>query len=175
MADTAEHSPVPQAPSKSQRKREATALQALGEKLVALKPAQLAKMPLPPELLEAVLAAQGMRQRGAHKRQLQYIGRLMRSLDPEPVRIALLALESTSAAARQQQQHLERLCTALAAGDETALATLIERHPALDRPYLDQLIHQAAQAAAHGQPAAGRRALWRYLRTLEAGLPPDIP
>ncbi len=169
VADAAEPSPVPQAPSKSQRKRKAAAVQALGEKLVDLKPAQLAKMSLPPELLAAALAAQGLRQRGARKRQLQYIGRLMRRLDPEPVRIALLALESSSAAAKQQQQYLEGLCAALMAGDETVLAALLERHPAIDRPYLDQLIRDAAQAGDSGEPAAGRRALWRYLRTLESG------
>jgi len=76
-------------PSKSQRKREALALQDLGEMLVDLKPAQLDKMPLPEELREAVLAARQMNQRGARKRQLQYIGRLMRELDPEPIRAAL--------------------------------------------------------------------------------------
>ncbi len=76
-------------PSKSQRKREALALQALGETLVGLKPPQLGKLPLPDELREAVLAARQMPQRGARKRQLQYIGRLMREIDPEPIRAAL--------------------------------------------------------------------------------------
>ena len=76
-------------PSKSQRKREALALQDLGETLVTLKPAQLDKMPLPDKLREAVLAARQMNQRGARKRQLQYIGRLMREIDPEPIRAAL--------------------------------------------------------------------------------------
>jgi ribosome-associated protein len=76
-------------PSKSQRKREALALQDLGETLVDLKPAQLEKIPLPEKLREAVLAARQMTQRGARKRQLQYIGRLMREIDPEPIRTAL--------------------------------------------------------------------------------------
>ncbi len=76
-------------PSKSQRKREATALQSMGETLVALKPVQLAKIPLPDELREAVLAARQMQQHGARKRQLQYIGKLMRQIDPEPIRAAL--------------------------------------------------------------------------------------
>ena len=76
-------------PSKSQCKRKALALQDLGETLVDLKPAQLDKMPLPEELREAVLAARQMNQRGARKRQLQYIGRLMREIDPEPIRAAL--------------------------------------------------------------------------------------
>lgn len=76
-------------PSKSQRKREALALQDLGELLVELKPTRLAQLPLPDELREAVLTAQRTPQRGARKRQLQYIGKLMRRVDPEPIRAAL--------------------------------------------------------------------------------------
>ena len=74
-------SATPPPPSKSQRKRDATALQDLGEQLVKLTPAQLSHVPLPDELLAAVRLAQGITQRGGHKRQLQYIGKLMRQLD----------------------------------------------------------------------------------------------
>jgi len=169
VADAPELPAAPRGPSKSQRKREAAALRALGEQLVDLKPAQLLKMSLPAELLAAALAAQGMHQRGARKRQLQYIGKFMRRLDSEPIRIALLALASSGAAAKQRQEYLERLCAALVAGDETTLATLIERHPAIDRPYLDQLIRHAAQAGESGDPTSDRRALLRYLHTLESG------
>lgn len=68
-------------PSKSQRKRDASALQALGEQLVKLSNAQLRHVPLGAELLAAVQQAQTITQRGGHKRQLQYIGKLMRQLD----------------------------------------------------------------------------------------------
>ncbi|MCP5159993.1 MAG: DUF615 domain-containing protein [Gammaproteobacteria bacterium] len=71
----------PQLPSKSQRKREATALQELGERLVKLTSTQLSRVPLPEELLAAVRLAQTISQRGGRKRQLQYIGKLMRRLD----------------------------------------------------------------------------------------------
>lgn len=80
----------PRPPSKSQRKRDAIALQKLGEDLVQLTPAQLKQIPLPEDLLTAVRAAQAMPQRGAHKRQLQYIGKLMRQIDDlEPIQTAL--------------------------------------------------------------------------------------
>ena len=79
-------------PSKSQRKRDAHALQALGAQLVALPPACLEKLHLPEVLREAVYAAQGMRQHGARKRQVQYIGKLLRQLDSAPLRTALEAL-----------------------------------------------------------------------------------
>ena len=79
---TADASDAPLTPSKSQRKRDAQALQALGVQLVALSAAQLARLVLPEALHEAVVAAQRMRAHGAHTRQLQYIGKVMRQLEP---------------------------------------------------------------------------------------------
>src|SRR2546428_8275818 len=73
---------APLTPSKSQRKRDAQALQALGVQLVALSAAQLARLELPEDLHEAVVAAQRMRAHGARTRQMQYIGKVMRQLDP---------------------------------------------------------------------------------------------
>jgi ribosome-associated protein len=73
---------TPLTPSKSQRKRDAHALQTLGLQLVALSIAQLARLALPETLHEAVVAAQRMRAHGARIRQIQYIGKLMRQLEP---------------------------------------------------------------------------------------------
>ena len=72
-------------PSRSARKRNAEAIQKLGERLIALKPVQLQRFARPPELLEARLEAQRLRSRAALARQRQYIGRLMRGIDPLPV------------------------------------------------------------------------------------------
>ena len=80
-------------PSKSQRKRDAHALQALGAQLVALSPGYLARLQLPDALREAVLAAQGMRSHGARLRQMQYIGKLMRQLDAAALRTVHEALD----------------------------------------------------------------------------------
>jgi ribosome-associated protein len=88
----------PRPPSKSQLKREATALQDLGAQLVKLTSAQLKQVPLPEELQAAVRAAQAMPQRGAHKRQLQYIGKLMRRLDEletAAIRATLTTMQTT--------------------------------------------------------------------------------
>jgi|GEM_PF-1219259 len=68
-------------PSKSQRKRDATSLQNLGEQLVKLTPAQLNRIPLPDDVLAAVRLARTISQRGGRKRQLQYIGKLMRQIE----------------------------------------------------------------------------------------------
>ena len=86
--DPRPHSPglstadVPLTPRKTQRKRDAHALQVLGVQLVALSTAQLARLDLPESLHEAVVTAQQMRSHGARTRQMQYIGRLMRQLEP---------------------------------------------------------------------------------------------
>lgn len=76
-------------PSKSARKREYHALQKLGEELISLRDSELQSMPLDEDLREAVLEARRMKAHGALKRQKQYIGKLMRHLDPEPIRTAL--------------------------------------------------------------------------------------
>lgn len=81
-------------PSKSQRKRDAHALQALGEQLVALPPAHLARLVLPDDLREAVRATKRMSQHGARLRQMQYIGRLMRALDEDVLTAIRQALEA---------------------------------------------------------------------------------
>ena len=89
---------APLPPSKSQRKREATALQALGEQLVKLTAAQLNRITLPDDLLAAVRQAQSISQRGGRKRQLQYIGKLMRQLDEtdiEAISAALTTMQIT--------------------------------------------------------------------------------
>jgi ribosome-associated protein len=72
-------------PSRSARKRNAEAMQKLGERLIALKPQQLQRFALPDELLDALLEAQRLRSRAALARQRQYIGRLMRGIDPLPI------------------------------------------------------------------------------------------
>jgi ribosome-associated protein len=91
---TADAADAPRTPSKSQRKRDAHTLQTLGIQLVALSAAQLARLDLPEILHEAVLAAQRMRAHGARTRHLQYIGKLMRQLDPAMLSRIRAALET---------------------------------------------------------------------------------
>ena len=79
-------------PSKSAKKREYIALQKLGEELITLKQSELDSLPLDDGLLEAILEAQQMKAHGALRRQKQYIGKLMRHIDPEPLRIEMAKL-----------------------------------------------------------------------------------
>ena len=78
-------------PGRLARKREAEALQKLGVRLIAVEPPQLRALLLPEALLEAILEAQRLRSRTALARQRQYIGRLMRDIDPDPIERALAA------------------------------------------------------------------------------------
>ena len=79
-------------PSKSARKRDYLAVQKLGEELIRLKQSKLDQLPLDEELLEAVIEARQIKAHGALRRQKQYIGKLMRNIDPEPIRTALIEL-----------------------------------------------------------------------------------
>lgn len=153
-------------PSKSQRKRDAQALQALGEQLVALPAAQLDALDLPEALREAVGLARTMDARGARKRQLKFIGRLLRETDPEPIRAALEALHRKD---RQQAQHFQRLEALrerlLSEGDE-ALTEFLQAHPHADRQHLRQLIRQARLEREQNRAPRSVRALFRLLREL---------
>ena len=154
-------------PSKSQRKREAQALQQLGAKLAKLSPNQLETIPLPADLKEAVAGAQLMTQRGAHKRQLLYIGKRLRQIDPTPIQQALATLEHESAADKARHRQLEHLCAALIDGDQDRLQTVVQAHPEADRQHIRQLVRNAAREQQQNKPPASRRALFRYLRQLK--------
>src|SRR5690348_11082594 len=94
--------------SKTQKKREVEELQKLGASLVALPSTQLDALELPEQLLVAVREAQRIKSHEGRRRQLQFIGKVMRSIDPAPVRAALAARDGRSAAARVEQRTLEK-------------------------------------------------------------------
>lgn len=79
-------------PSKSARKREFLALQKLGEDLITLKESDLRQIGLDEDLLEVVLEARHIKSNSALRRQKQYIGKIMRNVDPEPIRAAMIRL-----------------------------------------------------------------------------------
>jgi ribosome-associated protein len=155
---------APELPSKSQRKREVTALQELGEALVGLTKAQLARMALPARLQEAVAAAQAIVSRSARRRQLQYIGRLMREVDPEPIRTALDEIAGRSREAAARLQRLERWRERLIRDGDEALGALVESFPAADLQHVRRLVREARREQEAGRPPAAARALFRYLR-----------
>jgi ribosome-associated protein len=155
-------------PSKSQRKREMHALQDVGEQLVELSAERLAKMNLPDPLREAVREAQRITKHGGRRRQMQYIGRLMRGIDAEPIREALAAIEGRSALETARQHRLERLRLRLLE-DEAVLSEIARAHPGADLQHLRQLRRNTLKEREQARPPRSFRELFRVLRELDAG------
>ncbi len=154
-------------PSKSARKRHMHALQRLGESLLELSPAQLQALPLEePELLTALEETRRIRSNSARKRHLQYIGKLMRSIDPEPIEAALAALHAQSSAATHEFHEIERLRDAVLARPGEGIALVLASHPHADRQQLRQIIRQHEREQREGKAPAASRQLFRYLREL---------
>jgi len=159
------HSSAMQAeiPSKTRRKQEMHELQELGAALVGLSSAHLEAMSLPEELARAVREARRIQSHGARRRQVQFIGRLMRDLDPEPIRAQLAAVEGGSAAARARHQRLEHWRARLMA-DDGALTEFAREYARADLQQLRALLRNARREQAEGRPPRAFRDLFRAIR-----------
>ena len=146
--------------SKSQRKRDMTALQKLGEALVGLPVAQLAKIPLDTTLRDAIMQAQELTAHGAIRRQLQYIGKLMRFVDPEPIQEALNQIESKSKRGKAQFHLIERWRDKLIAEDDSTIQVFLDQFPQTGRQHLRQLVRNAKKRSNADTE------LFRYLRKI---------
>lgn len=153
-------------PSKSQRKREADALQELGESLIALKPSELEALDLPDTLRDAVQLAQRITANGGLYRQKQYIGKLMRKLDVEPIAAALQARREARDGSSRAFHRLEQWRDRLVAEGEPAITLLAQDMPQADLDHVRRLVGEAARETAAGKPPMAARALFRYLREL---------
>ncbi|GGO82837.1 UPF0307 protein [Marinobacterium nitratireducens] len=152
--------------SKTRRKQEMHALQALGKKLVGLNNEQLDKVPLEPELLAAVKECQRLRKGEAIRRQLQYIGRLMRLADADAIEEAMDRFEAGKQAHDAHFHKLERWRDRLVNGDGSDLTAYIEEYPHADVQHLRQLVRNAQKEAQQQKPPASARKLFKYLREL---------
>ena len=156
--------------SKSQLKREAETLQTLGRNLVELPAARyaalMAKLELPDTLREALDGCRAINARGGRKRQLQFIGKLMRRIDAEPVRRALEDLAGKDSARTAALHRLEMWRGRLITEGDAALAELLNEYPMANRQQLRQLVMKARKERDTGQPPAAARSLFRILRGL---------
>ena len=160
-------------PSKSARKRAAHAAQDLGEALLHLPDAELSALELPEALCEALRAARRIRSRAALARQRQYIGKLMRQVDQEPIRAALAARSERDARETERFRRTENWRDRLVTEGETALQELARWHPAIDVSAWRQRIGAArAERERGGGAGAASRELFRALRALFATMPP---
>ena len=154
-------------PSKSARKRGAHAAQDLGERLISLPDGELASLGIPEELAEAVRAARRIAGRAALARQRQYIGKLMRSLDPEPIRSALAARGAVSAREAERFRRVEQWRERLIEGGAAALEELLRAHPGADAALWARRVSAAQTERTRGSGGRGAgRELFRALRAL---------
>ncbi len=166
-------------PSKTRRKKDSHDLQDLGEALVAMPDGRLVDLPMDESLLDAIRQYRVTRTHEGRRRQMQYIGKLMRRNDPEPLREAVAAMELGQAKDALALHDAERWRNELIASD-SALDTWLADHPQADVQQLRSLIRAArkdASAAPEQRSGKAFRELFRFLRqnptALAAGTAPD--
>ena len=151
--------------SKSEIKRDAEDLKQLGEKLVNLTKANLTKVPLDDSLKDAIELAQRL-QKEARRRQLQYIGKLLRSIDAEPIREALEKIENKHNQQQAMLHKLEILRDELITKGDAALTDLLNEHPSADRQQLRNLIRATQKEKEQNKPSKAYREIYQILKTL---------
>ncbi len=152
--------------SKTEMKNDMEDLQKLGEELVELKPAVLEKFPLPEDLFDAIKDAQRFKNE-AKRRQLQYIGKLMRSIDPEPIQAALDKLRNKHSQATATLHKLEKLRDRVVEEGDSAINDVVEKYPEADRQRLRQLFLQANRERKANKPPKASREIFQILKELE--------
>ncbi|MBI5659167.1 MAG: DUF615 domain-containing protein [Nitrosomonadales bacterium] len=152
-------------PSKTKVKKQMHDLQDIGAQLVALNPGQLEELDLPERLRDALGEMKRIHKFGAQKRQMQFIGRLMREIDPAPI---IAKLETWSGKSRQHTAWLhqvERWRDRLLE-DEGALTGLLANHPDADAQRLRALIRNAHKEKELGKPPKSYREIFQVLREM---------
>jgi ribosome-associated protein len=154
-------------PSKSSRKRAAHAAQDLGAELIRMRDSELDSLDLPESLVDAVREARRITSRGGLARQRQYIGKLMRDVDPEPIQALLASRNSVSAREAERFKRVEGWRERLIVEGAPALAELERWRPGIDRDEWARRV-SAAQAERARTAATGgaSRELFRALRAL---------
>jgi ribosome-associated protein len=154
-------------PSKTKRKQLMEDLQTLGEELVALSTDRIKKIDIPDELRDAVREAQRMpRHDEAKRRQMQYIGKIMRNVEVEPIRAALALVRGESAGETAKLHRLERLRTEFIA-DEKVVNEIAQLYPAVDLQHLRSLRRAALREQEQNKAPRSYRAIFQLLKELE--------
>ena len=159
-------------PSRSQNRREALEVLALGEKLVSLSEAQLAKLPVPDSLLPHIRECKRITAHIAHKRQLAYLAKQMRREDDEVLEAIRDALDEHGETARREVAAMHRVEAwreRLLDDGDAALAQLLDEHPTADRQHLRALVRNALDERHKNKPPRAFRELYRELRELILG------
>lgn len=155
-------------PSKSELKRQMNDLQKLGEQLVDEPRDRVKRVPMPEELRDAILMCQSITDHGGRRRQLQFVGKMMRKLDEEEVAVIQRTIESWKGMSKAETaalHALERRREKLLA-DDKALTQLLEEHPDLDVQHLRTLIRNARKEQAENKPPKAYREIFQILKDL---------
>lgn len=152
--------------SRTQLKKEMHALQVMGKELVELPDSRLAAIDLPAELAKAIRDAKAIKKHEAKRRQMQYIGKLMREIDVQEIQDLLDSWNQGRAVATESFQLAESWRDRLIAGDMAALDEIIAEYPQADRQQLRTLALNAARERANNKPPHAFRSLFRAIKAL---------
>ncbi len=153
-------------PSKTKQKEAMHELRDLGAELVELSVGQLKRINLPENLFDAVRDCQKITAHGARRRQIQYLGKLMRGVDDEPIRAGLAMLRGESSAETARLHRLERFRVRLLE-DEAVLAEIAALWPAVDLQHLRTLRRNALKEKENNKPPKNFRAIFQVLQELD--------
>lgn len=154
-------------PSKSEVKRECHHLLDIGEEILRLPNEDRHTLELPEEVEAAITTALKIKSRSGLKRQRQYIGKLLRSVDSEAIEIKLKKIQHRHDTNTAQFKRLEKWRDSLIDNDKEILNEVILRFPEINRQHINQLIRAAHQEKKQDKAPAAARKLFKYLRELE--------
>lgn len=159
----------PQEESKTRRKKNMQALQKIGEVLVKLPAVELAGIPLETALAAAITEARTLKNHEGKRRQLQYIGRLMRDTDLEPIQAALNRIQQKALQNKSKLHATEQWRDQFIAKGDELLQDFLQKFPMTEVQKLRQLIRNAQKDLQEHKNRGHETALFRYLRELIEG------
>jgi ribosome-associated protein len=152
--------------SRTKAKLEVEALQRLGARLIDLPVDQIRSMEIPEILKKEVIFAKTITSHGAKRRQLQYIGSVMRSIDPETIIEAIDRISMARAVATSKFKAMEEIRKELMEGGDSRIEDFLEENPQADRQRLRQLIRNANQEITAKKPPKAFRMLFKYIKEI---------
>lgn len=154
--------------SKTSRKKEMQALQEIGEQLVELPSQRLSELDLPEKLMDAVTEAKRLTQFGAIRRQMQYIGRLMREVEVDEIRDRLVLWDSQSKENAAELHQVERWRTRLL-DEQGVFEEFARAYPKADMTHIRNLVRSVQKDRLADKPPKQFRTLFRELRDIVRG------
>lgn len=153
-------------PSKSQINKAMKDLQKIGEALVKLAESHLAKVEMPEMLAKAVYMARTLKDNEAKRRQMQYIGKIMRNIDVAPIKLALLKIQLNHDTQTKEFHDIEEWRDKLILGTDETIQHFLAAYPACDRQQLRQLVRKAQHDHKNDKNTGGKKALFKFIHEI---------